>query len=154
MLIYRLSIIFLIISSKMSKIVVKIPNKIYQMQFCKIMRQECACQEESCEGQEKEEDCEGGQDLYQCELLSNFKRTKSALGKISGLCRLTIEDYPCALVAGQPLRGRRQPATKVRRWNISQEPHGRISGSDLDPFSPHKREIKQPPRYQGLRNFH
>ena len=112
------------------------------------------CQEESCEGQEKEEDCEGGQDLYQCELLSNFKRTKSALGKISGLYRLTIEDYPCALVAGQPLRGRRQPATKVRRWNISQEPHGRISGSDLDPFSPHKREIKQPPRYQGLRNFH
>ena len=74
-----------------------------------------------------------------------LKGLKSALGKISGLCRLTKRLSLCA-GSWPTSAGRRQPASKVRRWNISQDAHGRISGRS-GPFQP--QEAGKTRNYQG-----
>ena len=86
------------------------------------------CQEESCnECKRKKKIVKEGKTSISVNCCQILKGLKSALGKISGLCRLTKRLSLCA-GSWPTSAGRRQPASKVRRWNISQDAHGRISG--------------------------
>ena len=68
-----------------------------------------------------------GKTSYQCECYQILKGLKVHLARCPELCRLTKRLSLCA-GSWPTSAGRRQPASKVRRWNISQDAHGRISG--------------------------
>ena len=46
--------------------------EVHYLYLCQATTITCWCQEESCEGQEKEEDCEGGQDLVPVWIVIKF----------------------------------------------------------------------------------